>query len=321
VGTTTRFTPGRLICSKARSHLVQLNQKLSAKPRDERSGSGLVLGASVASVTHQVVRLNRGHLDLETARGTDESERTSVLHESVEDRGGSHWGGSQQFDEDLHGDLKRVHRGLHGEMELQGMQQLGQNQGNPQLNGHQFGACSPPNVQPQFAFEQLEGHLDIPASGIQLGDLLHGEVSGTQHIGQIAIADAIGGEADQAHRMGGSVGTVLAQPDDGIEQPTAIIIGEDFTEVIAHVVLEARDPEVALSGQVVEPRKAEIAQIREDETARSYLLEQEKKARVAGGQHISAKLHAYPGLRSQIEEARQFARQQMRIAVGQVAQV
>src|SRR5205823_8139880 len=171
-------------------------------------GSGMRIALGIASVAHEVleisrrtehVRLDLRHYDLEAAGGANESESTSVLHEPVDDGRGSCRDRLQQLDEQMHGNVKRVDFGLHGHMQLQGMQQLGQNEGQPQLDQHQFGAGSPPDVQAQFALEQLEGQFNVPASGIELGDVTHGQVGGVQHGGQVAILRAVEGKTDQTH--------------------------------------------------------------------------------------------------------------------------
>ncbi len=157
------------------------------------------IALGIASVAHEVLEirrrtehvwLDRRHHDLEAAGGAKKSESTSVLHEPIEDGRGFCWARLEQLDEHMHGNVKRVDFGLHGDMQLQGMQQLRQNEGHPQLDHDQFGASSPPEVQTQFALEQLKGQFNVPASRIELSDVTHGQVAGVQHVGQVAILGA-----------------------------------------------------------------------------------------------------------------------------------
>lgn len=167
------------------------------------------IALGIASTAHEVgevrwgtqhVRLDLWHDDLETGGGTKQSQHTSILHQAVDDRCGTYRQRVEHLDEDMHRDVKGGDVGLHGDMQLQRMQQLCQNEGNPQLDQDQFGACPPPNVQTQFAFEQLERQFNVPAPCVQLHNVMQRQVRGTQHVGQVAILDPMVGEADQLGR-------------------------------------------------------------------------------------------------------------------------
>ena len=127
------------------------------------------------------VRLDLRHDDVEAGGGANESERASFLHQTVEDGRGSCRTGVQQLDEQMQRDVKGVDLSLQRDLQLQGMQQLCQNEGHPQLDQHQFGASAPPEVQAQFTFEQLEGQFSalscIPNTPFGYKSMLMKEVS------------------------------------------------------------------------------------------------------------------------------------------------
>src|SRR5260370_25091449 len=97
-------------------------------------------------------------------------------------------------------------------------------------------------------------------SRIQLRDFLHRQLGGVQHVSQIAILSVPRREDHQADGVASAISPVLAQPDDGIQQTLAIIVGQHLFDLVGGPLLEARDPEVALLSQIIKPGKAEIAQ-------------------------------------------------------------
>src|SRR5436305_9881824 len=129
---------------------------------------------------------------------TNQAKRAPILDEASDERHGASRVYIEQLDQQMQRDIKRINLSLPGDLQLQGMQQLCQNEGQAQLDQHQFGACPPPQVQTQFALEQLEGQFDVPAAGIELRDIAHGQLGRVQHVGQVAILRPLEGKTDQA---------------------------------------------------------------------------------------------------------------------------
>ncbi len=103
------------------------------------------------------VRLQFGYDDAQAGGRANESEQASFLDQLIENRSGASRQGPQQVDHDVQGNIKGFHLGLQSYVQLQGMQELSQDQRDPQLDQHQFWASRPPDLQAQLAFEQLEG--------------------------------------------------------------------------------------------------------------------------------------------------------------------
>src|SRR5215207_10148259 len=58
---------------------------------------------------------------------------------------------------------------------------------------------------------------------------------------------------------------VFAQPDDGIQGGSLLIM--DMNQFVARLFTQTRDPKMAHVGQVIEPLKAEVAEVRQDQCA------------------------------------------------------
>jgi hypothetical protein len=71
----------------------------------------------------------------------------------------------------MHRDIKGLDACLLSNRQLQGMQDLGQDQGHPQLDQDQFLAGSPPQCQTHLAFERFKSQFDIPSAPLELSDL------------------------------------------------------------------------------------------------------------------------------------------------------
>jgi site-specific DNA recombinase len=82
-------------------------------------------------------------------------------------------------------------------------------------------------------------YFDIPASGVELGHILHRERAGIKHIGQIHILLVAHTIDDQANCMSGSVCLIFAQPDDAIERTLSIIVGEHLFDGVGHTFFES----------------------------------------------------------------------------------
>jgi hypothetical protein len=114
-------------------------------------------------------------------------------------------------------DVPDVDLSLHGHLKLDGMQDLSQDQHDPELLQDQGGMSTPPQADAQGAFEQFDGQFDIPTSGVELGNLLHAELAGIEHIGQVLMQLRAVAKLDQPDRMSGLIGTVGPEADDSIQ--------------------------------------------------------------------------------------------------------
>src|SRR5579859_6625723 len=123
----------------------------------------------------QLLQRNSRRLDLQSAGGTDESQESAALDEMWDERTSRGRGMSQQLDQDGQRDLEGVDLGLGSDLQVQRMQQLSQDESGQELLEHQHRGRSPPQMQPQLAFEQFEGELDVPPAGVQAGHVEHGE--------------------------------------------------------------------------------------------------------------------------------------------------
>ena len=61
----------------------------------------------------------------------------------------------------------------------------------------------------EVGLDQIEHHLDVPAPGIQSGDIRHRQLTRVQHIGDVGILLAVDTELDQTNRMFGAGGTIF----------------------------------------------------------------------------------------------------------------
>src|SRR5258708_19649964 len=134
----------------------------------------------------QLLEGNGGRLYLQAGGGTNESQESAALDEERDKRSaGGGRGMRQQLDQDGQRDLEGVDLGLGSDLQVQGMQQLSQDERSQELLEHQHRGRSPPQVQPQLAFEQFEGEFDIPSAG--------GQAPGGRQGGQGAVPDRRGG--------------------------------------------------------------------------------------------------------------------------------
>jgi hypothetical protein len=159
---------------------------------------------------------------------------------------------------------------LGSDLQVEGMQQLSQDERSHQLLKHQQRGRSPPQVQPQLAFEQFEGQLDIPAAGVQARDVEHGEQGGIGDVGEVVAQVAALTKLHQAHQVGCAVSAVGAEPNQRIQRLALLV--EDVHDAIGGALTQTREPPIALAGEVVEPREAEVAQVGQNEAAWLYWL-------------------------------------------------
>ena len=106
------------------------------------------------------LRLQFRHDDAQTGGGANESEQASLLDQTIQNRSRASRHATQQVNHHVQGDIKGFHLRLQGHLQLQGMQDLSQDQRDPQLDQNQFWASRPPDLQAQLAFEQLESQFN-----------------------------------------------------------------------------------------------------------------------------------------------------------------
>ena len=108
------------------------------------ASTALEVGESRGRTEHVWLKLWDDH-DQPAGR-TNQSKSAPILDEASDERHGASRVDVEQLDQQMQRDIKRVNLGLPGDLQLQGMQQVCQNEGQPQLDQHQFGAC-PNTVQ------------------------------------------------------------------------------------------------------------------------------------------------------------------------------
>ena len=94
--------------------------------------------------------------DLQASGGPNETEKASLLDQPIQDGSRASRHRPQQLNQHMQRDVERFDLRLHRHMQLQGMQELSQDQRDPQLDHDQFWTSGPPDLQAQLAFEQLE---------------------------------------------------------------------------------------------------------------------------------------------------------------------
>src|ERR1700724_2110513 len=232
----------------------------------------------------------------------------------------SRWG-RKQLNQQMHRDVKRLHASLPGNLQAQGLQNLSQDESQPQLDQDDFLFGSPPQGDADLAFEGQEGQFDVPSTCVKLGNLQHGQLCWVQHIGQIAVRFASQLVLHQTNRVGCSIGPIGTQPDECIQDPMGFILIEDLLHGVTGALLQARNPEEALPSQVIKPGETEIAQVSHNEAAVSQTFQEFQDAHIAASRNVSTKLQAHPLLQTQVQESGQFAWSQMRVFVWHFHQI
>src|SRR6266487_2948389 len=241
---------------------------------------------------------NLGQLQLDRARGANQANLTGMGHQALsQTKGSGPLRLRKHFHQNIHRDLHRLHACLLGNFALQKMDHLRQGEGQQQLLQDQHPFTGPPQVQTQRAFEQFEGHFDIPAPSIQ-----------ACHIGHILEKLLPVPVLHQTHQIRILVGAVDSQPDQRIQGVVLLI--QDVLDLIARLGFEPGDPVVALIGEILEPLETKVAQVRQDQTARGQVLQQQERIERAIAKGIGKQLHMSPLLTTYIKDRRELAHQQ-----------
>jgi len=61
---------------------------------------------------------------------------------------------------------------LHGDLQTQGLQQLGEDERAPDLLQQNMGLGTPKQSQAEVGFEQQKGTLDVPSPGVELDHIV-----------------------------------------------------------------------------------------------------------------------------------------------------
>ena len=197
------------------------------------------------------------------------------------------------------------------------MQQLSQEQAGPHLlvEHAQFG--TPQQAQTQVLFEFAKRQFDIPSARIQARDVGDGEHGRIEHIGQVGVALAAHTKTDQAHDLSGLIRAIPAQVDQGVADAVGLI--EHVPHLVTGLADRARDVPIALLREVIQPGKAEIATIKQDERALGQTTEHGTGMHLAISGSIQQHVEAPPLLQAHIKEAHQPSRQQATVTVRHLA--
>src|SRR6266487_3729649 len=252
---------------------------------------------------------NLGQLQLDRARGANQANLTGMGHQALsQTKGSGPLRLRKHFHQNIHRDLHRLHACPLGNFALQKMDHLRQGEGQQQLLQDQHPFTGPPQVQTQRAFEQFEGHFDIPAPSIQACHMGQGQTCWIEHIGHILEKLLPVPVLHQTHQIRILVGAVDSQPDQRIQGVVLLI--QDVLDLIARLGFEPGDPVVALIGEILEPLETKVAQVRQDQTARGQVLQQQERIERAIAKGIGKQLHMSPLLTTYIKDRRELAHQQ-----------
>ena len=135
-----------------------------------------------------------------------------------------------------------------------------ENQGGIDLQLHRIGRARPHVGQIQEPFGQGERVLDAPAAPIQLADLAGRQHLRSKDIGQIPIPGTLPQDRHHAQRIRAGVRAILPHLDDRVTIIRAF--AQHLHGAICGLFPHAGDKELLLIRKVIEPQKAEKAQVK-----------------------------------------------------------
>ncbi len=213
-------------------------------------GTRLALALGVASRLTRLQRLWRSwthpggiherHLDLQARAGPNEAQLAPAPSQSRQRSDAPLQQPWHELHQQLDRHVERIHALLGGQLHLQAMKQLRQEQGTPDLYLDDLPFGAPQLTELQVLFEHAEGQFDIPAPRVQLSDVGQRELLRIEHIGQVTIQPSVVVKLHQPHWIFRPIGPVAAQPHDGIQDPVALI--EEMAHLHAGVIGVATDP-------------------------------------------------------------------------------
>src|SRR6266849_3263963 len=261
----------------------------------KRFARAMTIESSIASMSWgrrplkqraDVLRLSGRNPNELAAAWANEAQEASALDQGGHQGSALSRGGAQQLNQQMHRDIKGLNIGLPSDLQAQSLQDLSQNESQPQLDEDYLLFGSPPQGDAHFPFEGQECQFDVPSTCVKLGDLQHGQLCWIQHIGEIAIRFACQLVLHQTDGVGCSIGPIGTQPDQSIQDPMLFILIEHLLHGVTGALLQARNPEIALSGQVIKPGETEIAQVCKNEAATLQSGEQHQNAHVAASWNV-----------------------------------
>src|SRR4051812_24869415 len=144
------------------------------------------------------------------------------------------------LDKESDRNLERIDASASGNLDLQAMNNLGDNQGCPHLLLNHSRLARPQKMKIEFTFEHLQRQFQVPTAMIEIGNLVERELPRVNDIGDVAMQRAIDTKLHQAHGMSRTVSAVFAQPDEGIERASLLIINMNHFK--ARLFSKARHP-------------------------------------------------------------------------------
>src|SRR5437764_1790742 len=144
----------------------------------------------------KISRIDMRSLDLGTSGRTDKAQLPALLHEHSH-RVLPHVDQPRQvLHQQGHRHIEWVHPSTGSYLHPKGLQYLGDDEYRPHLLLYHYTLGTPQHVQPQIPLDQLERHLDVPPPRIHASNVLHRQLSGIKHIGDVTI---LGIALPQAH--------------------------------------------------------------------------------------------------------------------------
>src|SRR6266700_1271313 len=160
---------------------------------------------------NDLLPVNVGNHSPDARTGSDELESDSDLLDDLKQglalRGRELGQFRQIAPEQLQRDIKRLHSRLDGHLDLQGMQDLSQDHGGPELGSNDLHLRTPEKAESQMIFKQAKSYLDIPSTRIQRHDLSSTELKRIGDIGNITVPLSSIAHSDQSHEIGSLIRT------------------------------------------------------------------------------------------------------------------
>ena len=119
------------------------------------------------------------------------------------------------FDEKGKRDFERINPP--GNLRTKCLEHLGDDQHGKDLLPDHHRLCRPEQVEAQVLLDKPEGHLDVPAYGVEFCQCQWRQLAGFRNVGNVAVGVLIDLEFDQAYRMTRLIRVVGTKPDAAVE--------------------------------------------------------------------------------------------------------
>ena len=200
------------------------------------------------------------HLGPMAARGANDAGTPPLRDQNgdwIPSRVGEQWRMSHQQGKR---DIKDIDLGPASDLDPQTEQDLGDDERCPDLLMDEGWLGTPEQMQVQVPLEELVGQFHIPAPGIEYRDRMQRQEQGIAHIGDKALGGRAPRDGDEAHGMARPIRAICPQPDQLIGDAVLVVEGVDRRP--AGPRSQSAEPVVPSIGEIIEPGKAEVAQIR-----------------------------------------------------------